>query len=555
MQAPGNKRPSNQTALGFSGENGNGFVSDSAQGVPAKVAGSDGADMGPASARDVQVIVVGAGFSGVGAAIRLRQAGFEDLLVLEKAPGLGGTWRDNTYPGCAVDVPSALYSFSFAPNPGWSRIFARQPEIHGYLRGTAERYGVTRKIRYNTAVLRAQWAEDARRWMVHTTQGMFTASFLVFSCGPWHQPFVPELPGLAGFPGTVLHTARWDHDVELAGKRVAIVGTGASAVQVIPEIQPLASELHIFQRTASWVLPRPDLSIPVAARHLMRRVPLLLRAARFTQEWIQEGLGLALRHPSLLRPVQAMARMHLRLSVRDPGLRAALTPGFTIGCKRLLTSGTYFKAVTQPNARMHACAVREVRGQQVIGADGTSADVDVIILATGFHQASFPVGTLVYDGQGRSLEELWEGTPRAYLGTTVSGLPNLFLLLGPNLLTGHSSSLAVLERQLGYLADALTQARDGHWSRVEVRRAVQESYNSRLQAALATTVYNAGGCASTYLTERGHNSFCWPWSTARLSRHMSAFNAADYLVTGQPAGQPAMRPAHELPDEGIIVMD
>jgi cyclohexanone monooxygenase len=509
-------------------------VTDSAQGSP-----------------DIEVLVVGAGFSGIGAAIRLRQAGFEDLLVLEKAESLGGTWRDNTYPGCAVDVPSALYSFSFAPNPGWSRVFARQPEIRDYLRTTADQCEIAQKIRYNTTVLRAQWAERVGRWMVHTTQGMFTASFLVVSCGPWHQPFVPELPGLADFPGTVVHTARWDHDVELAGKRVAIAGTGASAVQVIPEIQPLVAELHVFQRTASWVLPRPDVSVPAAVRHLMRRAPLLLRAMRFSQEWIQERLGFALRHPSLLGPVQAMASMHLRMAVRDAGLRAVLTPDFTIGCKRLLTSGTYFKAVTKPNARIHACAVREVRGQQVIGADGNATEVDVIILATGFQQASFPVGTWVHDGQGRSLEALWEGTPRAYLGSTVNGLPNLFLLLGPNLLTGHSSSLTVVERQLDYLTDALIQARDNRWSSFEVRLAVQERYNSRLQAALATTVYNAGGCASTYLTERGHNSFCWPWSTARLSKEMSAFNSDDYMITAQ---SPAPLPQRH-PNEGIAVLD
>lgn len=540
MRTPGDK-PSSKRAGG-------------GQQLPSEIAGPDEEPLGSTAERDVEVLVVGAGFSGIGAAIRLRQAGFEDLLVLEKTASLGGTWRDNTYPGCAVDVPSALYSFSFAPNPDWSRVFARQPEIREYLRATAERYAVARKIQYNTTVLRAQWDEDTRRWTVHTTQGTFSALFLVMSCGPWHQPFVPDLPGLAGFPGQVLHTARWDHDVELAGKRVAIVGTGASAVQVIPEIQPLVARLHVFQRTAPWVLPRPDASVPVAVRRLMRRVPRLQAAVRFFQHWIQEGLGYALRHPTLLRPVQAMARLRLRMAVRDRVLRAALTPGYTIGCKRLLTSSTYFKALTKPNTQVHACAVREVCGQQVIGADGVAADVDVIILATGFQQASFPVGALVHDGQGRSLEKLWEGTPRAYLGSAVNGLPNLFLLLGPNLLTGHSSSLAVLESQLGYLTDALSKARDNRWSSLEVRPAVQESYNSRLQAALATTVYNAGGCASSYHTGTGHNSFCWPWSTARLRRQMGAFNADDYLITSEPAEPPAqLQPAH--PDDGIVVMD
>lgn len=554
MPEPAQKFPSGPSGLRLPGATG--VMSDSAQDMRLEAArpdvdGPDDVAMRPAPERNVGVLVVGAGFSGVGAAIRLRQAGFDDLLVLEKAGNLGGTWRDNTYPGCAVDVPSALYSFSFAPNPGWSRIFARQPEIYDYLRATADRHGVAQKIRYNTTVRKAQWDEHARRWTVDTTQGTFTASFLVVSCGPWHQPFVPDVPGLADFPGPVVHTARWDHDIDLAGKRVAVVGTGASAVQVIPEIQPLAAELHVFQRTPAWVLPRPDVPVPPAVRHLMRRVPSLLRAVRFAQHWGQEGLGVALRHPWMLGPMQAMARAHLRMAVRDAALRATLTPDFTIGCKRILTSSTYFKAVIQPNTRIHACAVREIRGQQIIGADGMATDIDVIILATGFQQASFPVGSLVHDGQGRSLGTLWEGIPRAYLGSTVNGLPNLFLLLGPNLMTGHSSSLAVLEQQLGYITDALIQARDNGWSSLEVRPAVQDSYNARLQAALATTVYNAGGCASTYLTQRGHNSFCWPWSTARLSQEMRSFNPDDYLVSSRPAGELQ----HEHPNEGFAVLD
>jgi cation diffusion facilitator CzcD-associated flavoprotein CzcO len=498
----------------------------------------------------VQVLVVGAGFSGIGAAIRLRQEGFEDLLVLEKAGDLGGTWRDNTYPGCAVDVPSALYSYSFAPNPDWSRIFARQCEIHDYLRATADHYGVTPLIRYDTEVLRAEWCGDRSRWRVETSQGTFIASFLVVSCGPWHQPVLPDLPGLDAFPGKVLHTARWDPRITLAGQRVAVVGTGASAIQVVPEIAPLVAELHVYQRTPPWVLPRPDLAIPAAVRGLLRRLPRLQRTLRFAQYAGQEALGHALQRPRLLRPVQALARLNLRMAVRDRALRAALTPRYVIGCKRILTSSTYYKALTRSNTRLHACAVREVSGQRIIGADGTATEVDVLILATGFQQAGFPVAALLHDGQGRSLRDLWAGTPRAYLGSTTSGLPNLFLLLGPNLLTGHSSCVDVLERQLGYLASALIAARDNRWSTVEVRSAVQDSYNRRLQAALAGTVYNAGGCASTYLTADGHNTFCWPWSTPRLTRELSTFNPDDYVITTAPG---TVWPPHTHPREGINV--
>jgi cation diffusion facilitator CzcD-associated flavoprotein CzcO len=509
-----------------------------------------GAVPGQAAELAVEVLVVGAGFSGIGAAIRLRQAGFEDLMVLEQAADLGGTWRDNTYPGCAVDVPSALYSYSFEPNPDWSRVFVRQPEIYDYLRVAADRYGVTPLIRFNTEVLRAEWDGGASRWRVRTTRGAFTAPFLVVSCGPWHQPFIPELPGLDGFPGMVMHTARWDQRVTLAGKRVAVVGTGASAVQVIPEIAPLAGELHVFQRTPQWVLPRPDVTVPAPVRGLLRRLPSVQRAVRFLQHAGQETLGHALRHPWLLCPVQALAWLNLRLAVRDRALRAALTPRYIIGCKRILTSSTYYKALARPGTRVHVGAVREICGQRVIGADGTATEVDVIILATGFEQAGFPVGAWLHDGQGRSLRDLWAGTPRAYLGSTVSWLPNLFLLLGPNLLTGHSSTVEVLERQLGYLAEALTVAREERWSSFEVRPAVEDGYNRGLQAALATTVYNTGGCASTYLTPGGHNSFCWPWSTARLSQRLSAFNADDYVITVNPD---VIQSPHIHPREGINV--
>jgi len=490
----------------------------------------------------VEVLIVGAGFSGIGAAIRLREAGFEDLLVLEKAADIGGTWRDNTYPGCAVDVPSTLYSYSFAPNPDWSRVFARQPEIHDYLGATAARYGVTPLIRFHTEVLRADWDARASRWRVRTTRGTFTAAFLVVSCGPWHQPFVPELPGLNSFPGPVMHTARWDDRVTLAGKRVAVVGTGASAVQVIPEIAPLVADLHVFQRTPPWVLPRPDMIVPAPVRWLLRRLPPVQQAVRLLQYTGQEGLGHALRHPRLLPPLQAAALLNLRLIVRDRALRAALTPRYVIGCKRILTSSTYYQALARPSTSVHVGAVRAIQGQRVIGADGIAAEVDVIILATGFEQADFPVGTWLHDGQGRALRDRWAGTPRAYLGSTVSGLPNLFLLLGPNLLTGHSSALDVLERQLGYLVEALTAIRGRRGCSFEVRAAVEDSYNRDLQAALAPTVYNAGGCASAYLTSDGRNSFCWPWSTARLSRRLSAFDADDYLITVNPdAARPGTR--------------
>ncbi|QFU93121.1 NAD(P)/FAD-dependent oxidoreductase [Amycolatopsis sp. YIM 10] len=483
-----------------------------------------------------EVLVVGAGASGIGAAIRLRQAGVRDFAVLEKAAEIGGTWRDNTYPGCACDVPSALYSFSFAPNPEWTRAFAKQPEIRAYLRDTAEKYGVTEHLRFGAEVLRARWNADEHHWGLETTAGPMTARVLIAGTGPWHEPLIPDIPGLATFPGEVFHSSRWNHDYDLTGKRVAVVGTGASAVQFVPEIQPEVARLHLFQRTAQWVLPKPDHYVPKAERWLMRRFPRAQRALRRAEYAGMEALGIGFRHPWILRQVQRAGLLHLRATVRDPVLRKALTPDYTLGCKRLLMSNSYYPALTKSNVDVHATAVREVRGATVTGADGSSAEVDAIILGTGFHILDMPVADKVFDGAGRSLADHWKGSPRAYLGTTVTGFPNLFLLLGPSLGTGHTSAFMILEAQLAYTIDAVRRIRSRGWSAVDVLPRAQAAFNNEVQAALPGTVYNSGGCASYYLDENGRNSFSWPWSTARMRARIREFDPSEYKISSAPPG-------------------
>ncbi|SNR48078.1 Predicted flavoprotein CzcO associated with the cation diffusion facilitator CzcD [Haloechinothrix alba] len=489
------------------------------------------AGSGPdAEPREIDVVVVGAGASGIGAAIRLLRENITDFVVLEKAGDLGGTWRDNTYPGCACDVPSALYSYSFAPNPGWSRVFATQPEIRTYLRDVAERHGVGRYTRFGAEVTDARWEEAAGRWRVSSTTGEFRARVLIAGAGPWHEPRIPEIDGLAGFPGAVFHSSRWAHDVDLTGKRVAVVGTGASAVQFVPEIQPEVASLHLFQRTAQWVLPKPDRELTEAERWVLRRVPGAQRALRAAEYGLMEALGVGFRHPWILRLVQRVGLWHLRRTVRDAGLRAALTPNYTLGCKRLLMSNTYYPALARPNVRVHPTALREVRGSTVVGADGSRAEVDAIIFGTGFHMLDMPVAEKVFDGHGRSLAERWQGSPQAYLGTTVSGFPNAFLLLGPSLGTGHSSAFTILEAQLDYMIDSVRRILGNGWSSVDVRPEVQDRFNAEVQRALQGTVYNAGGCSSYYLDANGRNSFNWPWSTPRLRRTIRAFDPADYTI-------------------------
>jgi cation diffusion facilitator CzcD-associated flavoprotein CzcO len=479
---------------------------------------------------DHEVLIVGAGASGLGAAIRLVQAGITDFVVLEKASELGGTWRDNTYPGCACDVPSALYSYSFAPNPSWTRAFAGQAEIQSYLRDTAAQYGVPEYVRFGVEMLRASWDEGAQHWVVETTAGVFEARVLITGTGPWHEPLVPSLPGLESFDGPVFHSSRWDHSVDLSGKRVAVIGSGASAVQFVPAIQPLVGSLHLFQRTAQWVLPKPDHYVPRAERWLMRRFPMAQRALRAVEYSGMEALGLGFRHPWVMRQIQRVGRLHLRRSVRDPLLRVALTPDYTLGCKRILMSNDYYPALAQGNVSVHPTGVDSVAGSKITGADGSVAEVDVVVLGTGFRILDLPLATKVFDAAGRSLQDHWQGSPTAYLGTTVSGFPNAFNLLGPSLGTGHTSAFMILEAQLDHtIAAVRTLLRNG-WSSIDVLPSVQESFNSEVQAALRGTVYETGGCASYYHDSNGRNSFNWPWSTRRLRGQVGRFSPGDYMI-------------------------
>jgi cation diffusion facilitator CzcD-associated flavoprotein CzcO len=486
--------------------------------------------------RKVDVLVIGAGASGIGAAVTLREMGLRSFVVLEKAADIGGTWRDNTYPGCACDVPSALYSYSFAPNLDWTRAFAGQPEIRGYIERVAAEYGVQEHVRCGVEVTSAGWDPARRRWLVETTDGRWSTQILVAGTGPWNEPLVPQLPGLDSFPGRVFHSARWDHGFDLDGKRVAVVGTGASAVQFVPAIAPQVAQLHVYQRTAQWVLPKPDFAVPRWLHGLLHCAPGMHRAMRAVQYGVMEALGIGFRRPWVLRIVQQLGRRHLRRSVPDTTLRAALTPDYTLGCKRLLMSDTFYPALTRPNVDLHATAVSELRGGTVVGTDGSEHEVDAIIFGTGFHILDMPVATLLRDGDGRSLDDHWQGSPSAHLGTMVHGFPNLFLLLGPNLGTGHSSAFAILEAQLAQLRDCLRHMHDHGWDSVEVRKEVQDAYNAEVQAALGRTVYNAGGCSSYYLDGNGRNSFSWPWSTSRLRRRVGTFEPSDYEVT-TPRGQ------------------
>jgi cation diffusion facilitator CzcD-associated flavoprotein CzcO len=486
--------------------------------------------------QDVRVAIVGSGFAGLGMAIALREAGIQDFVVLEKADEVGGTWRDNSYPGCACDVPSHLYSFSFAPNPEWTSTFSPQPEIRDYLRGCAERYGVLPHVRFGHELLDASWDDDAQRWCLQTSLGDLTAQALVLGTGPLSAPSIPDLPGLERFEGATFHSATWDHDHDLDGERVAVIGTGASAIQFVPQIQPRVGRLHLFQRTAPWVMPRPDRPLKAWERGLYRALPavqLLMRAGIY---WARESFVLGFRHPRAMGLAQRLALRHLHRQVRDPQLRRKLTPAYRMGCKRVLISNDYLPALARENVEVVTDAIREVRPRSLVTADGSEREVDTVIFGTGFHVTDLPAAERVHGRDGRSLAEVWDGSPQAHLGTMVAGCPNLFFLVGPNTGLGHNSIVFMIESQCNYVLDALRLMEAGGAAELEVRAEAQAAYNAGLQEQMRGTVWTSGGCASWYLDARGRNTTLWPTFTWPFRARTRRLDPAHYELRGGGGG-------------------
>ncbi len=481
--------------------------------------------------RDVRVAIIGGGLGGIGAAIMLRRAGIGDTVVLERASEPGGTWRDNTYPGCACDVPTALYSFSFAPKPDWSRTYATQPEIRAYVHDVLRTHGDGIRIDTNTAVLGAQWDEPTQRWLIETNHGAYTAQAIVSATGPWSEPIIPELPGLETFEGEVFHSSRWNHDHSLDGARVAVLGTGASAVQFVPQIQPRAKSVTLFQRTPHWVLPKPDRRLSAAEIALFRRFPLAQRALREGIYLSSELVGFAQRHPRAMKILQRLGERNLNRAVQDPRLREILTPRYTLGCKRILLSNEWYPTLTRPNVEVVPHAVTRVTPTGVVGGDGIERPADTLVLGTGFTILDLPIAKLVRGRDGRTLEETWEGSPTSYLGTTFSGFPNLFMLLGPNVGNGHSSAIWLHEVQTRYAISALHAMARERATSVDVRPEVQAAFNAEVDRRLKGTVWNAGGCASYYMDSNGRNGAIFPGSTIELRRRIKRFNTADYTLT------------------------
>ena len=476
----------------------------------------------------VEIAIVGAGLSGLGMAIALRRAGHEDFVVLERENALGGTWRDNSYPGCACDIPSVLYCYRDEPNPDWTRAFAHQPEIWAYMRRVAGAHDVQRFMRFDHDVVDARFDRGDGHWEIETTGGHYTAAILISASGALADPSIPDLPGIGTFGGTVFHSSRWNHEHPLDDRRVAVIGNGASAVQFVPEIQPHVARLTLFQRTPTWVLPRVNVFIPRAWRKRFARHPWLESFARAGAFSLQEASHIGFSHPMVMRVGELQGRRQLARQVRDPALRARLTPSFRLGCKRVLFSKRWYPALAAENAEVVTASIREVVPDGIVDSAGVHHPLDTIVFATGFHVTDAPIAQRLRDHDGRRLSELWAGSPRAHLGMGVAEFPNLFFLLGPNTGLGHNSVLLMIEAQIEYLIKLL--AHREMVAAATVVPTVQAQVRSVADVDRGTegSVWSAGGCISWYLDTTGRNSVLWPGSVRAYQRRLARFDPGEY---------------------------
>ena len=479
-----------------------------------------------------RVVIVGAGFSGLSVAARLRESGEENFVVLERGPGVGGVWRDNTYPGVACDVPSHLYSLSFAPNPDWDQAFSPGPRIREYLESVVRDRGLEPWLHLNEEILEAVWDDDRSRWTIATTSRTLEADVLVSCAGPLTEPIYPEVDGLERFRGKMFHSNRWDHEHDLTGERVAVVGTGASAVQIIPAIQPRVGRLIVFQRTPGWVVPRPDREISDREKRVLRAFPPLTKLYRTGQFLVRDLMNYRMirRNRIIRRLFESKSRQFLEESIGDPTLRDKLTPNYEIGCKRVLITNDFYPALDQPNAELVAGGVREIRESSIVADDGSEYEVDAIVFATGFETTNPTIYERIRGRDGRSIDELWNGRPHFHRATTISGFPNFFNLCGPGTGSGHGSMIWKAESQTAYVLDALHTMRERDLASVEVKPEVEDRYMQWVGDDLEETVWARGGCQSWYLDDGGRPSLMWPRTMWGFRRMLRRFDPEHYRL-------------------------
>jgi len=498
----------------------------------------------------VDHLIVGAGFAGLAAAIKLQDAGERDFVVIEKDSDVGGTWHINTYPGAECDVPSQLYSYSFALNPDWSKVYSPQQEIWEYTRRVAEDADVLDRFVFDTAVLDATWDDAAQRWRVTTSNGEYAARTVISGSGGLSEPRLPEIDGIDSFQGEIFHSARWNHDVGLTGKRVAVIGTGASAIQLVPELQKTlqssGGHIDVYQRTPNWIIPRNERKFTGLEKAAFKHVPGVQRAARAAVYAQLEGRAPAFtRFPALLKVVENQCKKNISRAIDDPELQAKVTPNYRAGCKRILISNAWYPAIAADNVDLVTDPIAKITGDAIVTADGAERPIDVLVVATGFYVTEPPIAQHITGREGRTLAEVWgDHGMAAYKGTTIHGFPNLFQIVGPNTALGHSSMIYIIESQVRYIVEAARAMRRDGLGAIEPTAEAQAEWTAKIQDRMKPTVWTTGGCASWYLDKFGNNTTLWPGQTFAFRQHLSRFDADKY--DKQPA-------AHTTKAEEAIV--
>lgn len=477
---------------------------------------------------ETKILIVGTGFAGLGMAIRLKEMGINDFTIIERAKDVGGTWRDNHYPGAACDVPSHLYSFSFEPNAEWSRVYPSQPELETYLQKVTDKYQLRSHICFDHTLSKTAYDESSGQWLVNTTGGNFKARFVISGNGGLAEPKLPDIPGVETFAGHHFHSASWDHDYALQGKRVAVIGTGASAIQFVPEIAGVPKQLSIFQRTPNWIIPRGDRPYSRFEKWIFKHIPFvqkIVRAKIYCQNETRV-LGMVL-HPALMKLFRRAATNHMQRQVTDPAMWPKLTPNFPVGCKRILISNGWYPALQKPNVDLVTDGIKEIREHSIVTNDNVERDVDCIIFGTGFYVTENPIAAKIYGRDDRQLSQVWKDGEEAYLGASVHGFPNFFFIVGPNVTLGHSSMVYMIETQVNAISHVLKTMEENSSATIEVKLDVQQEYNKGLQKLLGGSIW-ATGCDSWYKHRSGKITQLWPGFTFTFRRRNQDFKLSDY---------------------------
>ncbi len=483
----------------------------------------------------LEVAVIGTGFSGLGMGIRLKKAGIENFQIFEKAADVGGTWRDNTYPGCACDVKSALYSYSFEPSPEWSNAYANQGEILQYIRFCAEKYGMYPHIRFNSKIVGAKFDAAAGEWVISIDGGeTVRAKNLVVAPGPFAEPADPKIDGLNSFKGIEVHTGRWDNNIDLAGKRVGLIGTGATGVQVGPAIAPIVSHLTVFQRTPNWIMPRPNRDWTPEEKQQNRDNPLKMKVDRLKNYWINEASApfLILKYDAFKAFPAKLSRDYLARKVKDPVLRERITPKFKFGCKRVLVSSDWYPMLQRDNVTLADQGITKITPTGIKTDDGVQHKLDVIIFATGYNVRSTGAPFEVRGLNNESLGERWKDGAEAFDGITAHGFPNLYFLVGPFTGPGHTSVIAYAEAQIDYVWQAVELRRSRDLKYITVKPDVEAGFVKTMDQRSDHTVWKSG-CASWYLSPNGRNNTLYPGFNAEYRMRILRFNPASYTLVGQ----------------------